>query len=148
VRAGLSDRTPDRIARHARASGAVNTQDNGFHRRVFGGGLQGFDERFRAHEPALPERAFLALTAAYDAMGIDQGKLGGRCCLLLWRCEDFREELDEGKGVLHVDIGRLAAIIRHKLECVDAKVCLHASPKEVARSNRVNKAKGLQVGSR
>ena len=31
VRPGLGHRTPDRIARHARAPGAVDTQDNGFH---------------------------------------------------------------------------------------------------------------------
>src|SRR5262249_23488418 len=83
ARASLGDRTPDRIARHARAPRTVNTQDNGFHRRIFSGGLQGFHERVRAHESTLPERAFLALAAAYDAMGIDQGKLGSRCCLLL-----------------------------------------------------------------
>src|SRR4030095_16297584 len=93
-------------------------------------------------------RTFLALTAAYDAMGIDQGKLGSRCWLLLWRGEDFREELEQDKRVLEVDIVRLAALICYELECIDAKVCLHAGPKEVARSNRVNKAKSLQVGSR
>ena len=38
--------------------------------------------------------------------------------------------------------------MRHELERVDAKVCLHAGPKEVTRSNRVNEAQGLQVGSR
>src|SRR5262249_22243888 len=103
---------------------------------------------FRAHEPAPRERTVLALAAAYDAMGIDQGKLGGRRRLLLWWCEDIREELDEGKGILQVDIERLAAIIRHKLECVDAQVCLHAGPEEVTGDDRINETKGLQVSSR
>src|SRR5262249_1105707 len=75
ARTGLGDRTPDRIARHTRAPGAVDTQDNGFHRRVIAGGLQGFAEGLRAHDPTLPKRGFLALATPYEAMGIDQGKL-------------------------------------------------------------------------
>src|SRR5437879_6750649 len=81
-------------------------------------------------------------------MRIDEGELGSRRRLLLWRSEDIREELDEGKGVLDIDIERLAAIIGHELERVDAKVCLHVVPKEVTRHKRVNEAKGLQVGRR
>src|SRR5437879_12691294 len=78
-------------------------------------------------------------------MRIDEGELGSRRRLLLWRSEDIREELDEGKGVLDIDIERLAAIIGHELECVDAKVCLYVVPKEVTRHKRVNEPKGLQV---
>src|SRR5262249_41613404 len=78
-------------------------------------------------------------------MRIDEGELGSRRCLLLWRCEEVREELDEGKGILDIDTERLAAIIGHELERVNAKVCLHVIPKEVTRRKLINEAKGLQV---